>query len=130
MAKPLTRAEAQQAINALVAQSILFIMVEFRGWKPEKIKYTSKKNGQAAEFDRLVFNVESQAESATPIQLTLPIPEGYEFDGVTVHKKGLPEVYSPCVNKGDFILAVIETADVKNGMCSFRGRSFQVVDKK
>jgi hypothetical protein len=86
--------------KALMAGSCLFVG-EWRGAKPETVKYVSKKTGQPAQFGKLTHVVET-GEGATfaSVDVTEMVPDGVD-----------PAAHPVPFKRGDRILVSVKSLE-------------------
>jgi len=83
---------------------------EWRGYAPETIKYTSKKDGKAASFGRIVHTVEvGDGNRVEAVKVSQAVPDGTDPESVAVTFK-----------KGQRVLVAVDSMEVEKGTRSVR----------
>jgi len=85
-------AQTTKTIEGLIAKSVPFLLLEFRGGKPEQIKYTDKKSGKQAAFEQMVVACETIEENSRQLTVKMELNEEQKKNGwqsaVLPFKKG------------------------------------------
>ena len=68
--------EIQNVIESMLFQSIPFIIVEIRGANPDSMEYTSKKDGQKAEFHWMSLACEGVGSDSKQYPVSVDLEKG------------------------------------------------------
>jgi len=129
----LTKAQANDTIQALIHSSQLFLVLEFRGFDIETIKYIDKKTQQKAQFSQMVFRTEGTGAKAEQITCTMRIPDEYEVRDLAGEPTILPKdpatpMFDVGMAKGQKCIFCLSGYEVSQGQRSADVKSYSPIE--
>jgi len=101
-------------------EGAFIVIAEYRGFKPDAMRYRDKKTGNRVSSPILVHSIEV---GASQVKVTEWLP-----DDAPVGADGLPTATQP-FKKGDKVVLQIENLENERGQYSARGKLF-AIDKE
>jgi len=124
----------QAQLQALISQSIPFVIGEFRGYSLEVVPYVSKKDGKQMTFQFFQLSMETKSEQATAFRVGWDLPKGATVNQNQITKTweafnadGTPFQWP--FKKGDTVVILIHELENVDRQQKIKARTVEILEK-